>query len=72
MIMHIINPNSFSCPRCGGNLGIGKDQFGVYLQCLMCARSIEIDSAPGPAPSKKDHQSNTVINQTNLSGALSA
>jgi len=26
-----------SCPRCGGDVFIDKDQYGWYEQCLQCA-----------------------------------
>lgn len=24
------------CPRCNGDLFIGRDQYGLFLQCLQC------------------------------------
>lgn len=33
------------CPRCGGNQFHVKDQFGEYLSCLQCGRSVDVESA---------------------------
>ena len=31
------------CPRCGGNQFHIKDQFGDYLSCLQCGRTVDVE-----------------------------
>ena len=31
------------CPRCGGNQFHIKDQFGDYLPCLQCGRTVDVE-----------------------------
>ena len=47
MIIQIVNARENPCPRCGGSLSINNDQFGDYLQCLMCGRSADVRPAQG-------------------------
>ena len=66
MIIRIVSSKSNSCPRCGGSLSLGDDQFGAYLQCLMCGRSTDIQQTQG----KPAHQSNPILSASILMGAL--
>ena len=29
-----------ACPRCGGDVRLGRDIYGAYYQCLQCSREI--------------------------------
>ena len=56
IIIWTVSSKSNSCRRCGGSLSLRDDQFGTYLQCLMCGRSTDIhrpreDRPTGPTPS---------------------
>ena len=56
MIIQIVNARENPCPRCGGSLSVNTDQFGDYLQCLMCNRSADVRPAQAmyehrPSPS---------------------
>jgi hypothetical protein len=31
------------CPRCGGNQFRVRDQFGDYLSCLQCGRTVDVE-----------------------------
>ena len=64
MIIGIMSSNS--CPRCGGNLAVGNDQFGAYLQCLMCNRSTDLNETQG----KTVHTPNPVLSASTLMGEL--
>ena len=66
MIIRIVSSKSNSCPRCSGSLSLGEDQFGTYLQCLMCGRSAEIQQTDG----KPAHRSNPFLSASILMGAL--
>ena len=66
MIIRIVSSKSNSCPRCGGSLSLGDDQFGAYLQCLMCGRSTNIQQTQG----KPAHRSNPILSASILMGAL--
>ena len=66
MIIRIVSSKSNSCPRCSGSLGLGDDQFGAYLQCLMCGRSTDIQQTQG----KPAHRSNPILSASILMGAL--
>ena len=66
MIIRIVSSKSNSCPRCGGSLSLGDDQFGAYLQCLMCGRSTDIQQTQG----KPAHRSNPFLSDSILMGAL--
>ncbi len=62
MIVRIMNSKSSQCRQCGGSIALGKDQFGDYLQCIMCGRNVEIRLDQG----KPDHRSNPVISANAL------
>ena len=47
MIIHIMDPRTRSCEKCGGSLGIDHDHTGVYVTCLMCSRSSLVSPAQG-------------------------
>ena len=66
MIIRIVSSKSNSCPRCGGSLSLGDDQFGAYLQCLMCGRSTDIQQTQG----KSAHRANPILSASILMGAL--
>ena len=66
MIIRIVSSKSNSCTRCGGSLSLGDDQFGTYLQCLMCGRSTDIQKTQG----KPAHRSNPFLSDSILMGAL--
>ena len=34
-----------ACPKCGGTLSPGSDQWGAYLSCLQCGLLEEVDVA---------------------------
>ena len=57
MIIRIVNARENPCPRCGGNLSINNDQFGDYLQCLMCNRSTDVR----PTQGMYEHRPNPVL-----------
>ena len=42
-----------ACRRCGGDLFIEKDSFGVYLECLQCGASWNQPDLSFGAPAKK-------------------
>lgn len=31
-----------ACPRCGGDLSLEQDQYGVYWVCCQCAHLLEV------------------------------
>ena len=66
MIIRIVSSKSKSCSKCSGSLSLGDDQFGTYLQCLMCGRSTDIRQTQG----KPAHRSNPFLNDSILMGAL--
>ena len=66
MIIRIVSSKSDSCPTCRGSLSLGEDQFGTYLQCLMCGRIADIQQTHG----KTAHRSNPFLSASILMGAL--
>ena len=57
MIIWTVSSKPNSCRRCSGSLSLGDDQFGTYLQCLMCGRSTEIQQTQG----RPSHRSDPVL-----------
>ena len=66
MIIRIVSSKSNSCTRCDGSLSLGDDQFGTYLQCLMCGRSTDIQQTQG----KPAQRPNPFLSASILMGAL--
>jgi hypothetical protein len=38
-----------TCPKCGGKMGIDKDEYGYYEQCIQCGYLLDI-KIPKPQP----------------------
>ena len=37
-----------SCHKCHGDIHLGKDEYGAYLQCIQCGRYYDlIEKSPG-------------------------
>ena len=34
-----------SCPRCGGDMTVDRDYYGIYKMCLQCGHVVDIDPA---------------------------
>ena len=47
MIVRIMDSKTNPCRHCGGSLGLGNDEFGSYIQCLMCGRETELKQTAG-------------------------
>jgi hypothetical protein len=42
-----------ACPKCGGDLFLGMDSYGKYLQCFQCSRTFDLEALlKGPTPQK--------------------
>ena len=41
------SPATRRCPRCGGNLFLGRDYMGWYLECLQCSYTREVEIKAG-------------------------
>lgn len=37
------NPDTRRCPRCGGNLFVSWDERSLYLECLQCSYTVELE-----------------------------
>ena len=65
MIIQIVDARTAFCRICGGSIGVGNDQFGQYVGCLMCGRSADLHPTPGMA----GRQPNPVLNIPSPEGA---
>jgi len=45
-----------ACPRCGGDVYLGRDSWGAYLVCLQCGRARDIPSERPAAESREESQ----------------
>ena len=41
------SPATRRCPRCGGNLFLGRDYGVLYLECLQCSYTRELEIKSG-------------------------
>ena len=35
-----------SCPKCLGDLTLGRDSYGTFISCLQCGFMRDVDAAP--------------------------
>ena len=62
-----------ACPRCGGDVRLGRDIYGAYYQCLQCGREISpaaltarLSAATLPAATPAPHAKTAVAERTQL------
>ena len=39
-----------ACPKCHGDLTMGRDAYGSFISCLQCGFMRDVDTKPGASP----------------------